>query len=160
MRKFDQRGFAPLETALILVIVGLLAFIAWFIFHSQSNTNTTYGNAAIVDTPIKQSTGANVVQTKTDSKLGKYLADASGAALYTYGQDSDNTSNCTGSCLTDWPVYKATVTTNLPDNVGTITRADGTKQYTYKKMPLYTFTSDKSGKVTGDGVGDFSVAKP
>ena len=48
----------------------------------------------------------------------------------------------------------------LPANVTVITRSDGGKQYAYKGMPLYTFTSDGNGQVTGDGVENFHIAKP
>jgi predicted lipoprotein with Yx(FWY)xxD motif len=35
-----------------------------------------------------------------------------------------------------------------------ITRADGTKQWAYKGMPLYKWSKDaKPGDATGDGVG-------
>jgi predicted lipoprotein with Yx(FWY)xxD motif len=166
MKKRVEGGFSPVETILVLIIVGLVAFVGWYVFHTKSNTDATYGNAANVQsnlpTKTKASTTASkIVQTKTDSKLGQYLADANGNALYTYDKDTDNTSNCSGSCLTNWPAYKATSTSaTLPTNVGTITRSDGGVQYTYKKKPLYTFTSDTAGKVTGDGVEGFSVAKP
>jgi predicted lipoprotein with Yx(FWY)xxD motif len=172
MRKNNQRGFSPIETVLVLVIVGLIAFIAWYVFHTKSSTDTTLGTAANTQTePSKNqekksttqttTTAAKIVQTKTDSKLGQYLADPDGKALYTYGADTTGVSNCTGSCLTTWPTYKATSTTNLPTNVTIITRSDGGTQYAYKGMPLYYYTGDTAaGMVTGDGVNDFHAAKP
>ena len=166
MKKTNQKGFSTVETALVLVIVAIIAFVAWYVFHTKSNTDTSYGNTATTDTVLpkaaksKTATAATIVATKTDSKLGKYLADANGWALYTYGSDTSGVSNCSGTCLTNWPIYKATVTTGLPTNVTVITRSDGTSQYAYKGMPLYTFSSDSVGKVTGDGVSNFSVAKP
>lgn len=175
MSKFKRNGFAPLETLLVLVIIAIIAFTAWFVFHTKSNTDSTYGTAANTQansapaakktntkTPAPAPAASQVVQTKTDSKLGKYLADGSGKTLYTYDKDTANTSTCTGDCLTTWPTYKATSSSaSLPANVGTLTRSDGTVQYTYKKMPLYYFTGDSSaGQVTGDGVDGFSVAKP
>jgi len=170
--KRNQKGFAPLETVLIIVIIGLVAFVVWYVFNTKSNTTSTLGDAAnttqVAKTPskttpstTKTSTATQVVTTKTSSSLGQYLADTSGKTLYTYGADTTGVSNCTGSCLTDWPVYKATATTNLQTNVTVITRSDGTKQYAYKGMPLYYFTGDSSaGQVTGDGVSGFHVAKP
>lgn len=175
MKKFKQSGFAPLETLLILIIIAIVAFTAWYVFHTKSNANTTYGNAANTQAnsvpPVKKTTTNSntktettnqVVQTKTDSKLGQYLADTNGKTLYTYNQDKANTSNCSGDCLTTWPAYKATASSaSLPANVGTITRADGTVQYTYKTMPLYYYTGDTAaGQINGDGVAGFSVAKP
>jgi predicted lipoprotein with Yx(FWY)xxD motif len=45
---------------------------------------------------------------------------------------------------------------------GTITRADGKKQTTYKGMPLYYFIKDtKAGDTMGQGVKDiWTVAAP
>lgn len=161
MKKVSQKGFSAIEAILVVVIVGLLGFVVWYVFHTKSSTDNTYGNAANVQTtPPPSSTTKSVIQTKTDSKVGKYLADGSGKPLYTYNQDTDNTSNCTGSCLSNWPAYKATSTSNLPANVSTITRSDGTVQYTYKKKPLYYFTSDSAGNITGNGLEGFSVATP
>jgi predicted lipoprotein with Yx(FWY)xxD motif len=170
MLKKSQKGIAAVETVLILVIVGLVAFVAWYAFHTKSNTDSTLDNAASSQIAPPQSknntkktsasTASQIVTTKTDSKLGQYLADGNDKALYTYGADTNGVSNCTGSCLATWPVYEAATTTNLPANVTAITRSDNTKQYAYKGMPLYYFTGDTAGKVTGDGVNNFHVAKP
>jgi predicted lipoprotein with Yx(FWY)xxD motif len=171
MRKFSQRGFAAVETVLIVVIVALVAFVVWFVFTSKSDTNTTLNtadNTQVTAKPKAPKTTENtpatgqVVTTKTDAKAGQYLADANGKTLYTYGADTSGVSNCTGACLTDWPVYVAAATsTSLPTNVTVIHRSDGGSQYAYKGMPLYYFTGDTSaGMVTGDNVNDFHVAKP
>ena len=122
---------------------------------SSSNTGSSSSNQA--------ASGNNaVLTTKSSSSVGSYLADSSGNALYTYGSDSSGVSNCNGSCLAAWPAYAETgATTGLPANVSTLKRSDDGKiQFTYKGMPLYTFTSDSSGQVTGDGVSNFHVAKP
>lgn len=167
----SQRGIAAIEGLLILVIIALVAFVAWFAFHTKNSTDNTLNQAAntqIAPSPTqKKQTAQNaaptssIITTKTDSKLGQYLADSKGKALYTYGADTTGVSNCTGSCLATWPIYEATNTTDLPANVTVITRSDGTKQYAYKGMPLYYYTGDTSAsQVTGDGVNDFHVAKP
>lgn len=161
MRKNNQKGFSAVETVLVLVIVGLIAFIAWYVFKSRSDTDTTLSNAANTQTEVpNNTTNAAVVVTKTDSKGSKYLADTKSATLYTYSSDTAGVSNCTGDCLTAWPIYKAATTTNLPDNITVIKRSDGTSQYAYNGMPLYFYSSDSIGKVTGDGISGFKVATP
>jgi predicted lipoprotein with Yx(FWY)xxD motif len=172
MLKKSQKGLAAVETVLILVIVALIGFVAWYAFHAKSNTDNTYNTVANTQTtPPKSSkktttttpaASADIVTTKTDSKLGQYLADAKGMTLYTYGADTTGVSNCSGSCLAEWPIYSAqNAPATLPANVTVITRSDGSKQYAYKGMPLYYFTGDTSaGQVTGDGVNNFHVAKP
>ncbi|HET7827364.1 MAG TPA: hypothetical protein VFK97_00670 [Candidatus Saccharimonadales bacterium] len=166
MKKFSQKGFSTIETVLVLVIIAIIAGVVWYVFHTKNNTNSIYGNAAntSMTVPAKKSTASTtklIIQTKTDSKLGKYLADGNGKPLYTYSKDTANTSNCTGSCLTNWPIYKASSsTTVLPANVGTITRADGSIQYTYNKKPLYYFSGDTGTAITGNGLDGFNIATP
>src|ERR1700722_16201546 len=103
-----------------------------------------------------------VIETKTSSSIGQYLADTSDKTLYTYSADSAGVSNCTGSCLATWPAYQDTgSTTNLPTGISTIKRTDnGQIQYTYMGLPLYYFINDQPGQVTGNGVSNFQVAKP
>lgn len=171
MFKKNQKGFAAVEAVLILVIVALVGFVAWYAFHTKNSANNTYnnaGNTQLNPAPKESSNSSTntssgqIVQTKNNSKVGDYLADSKGMALYTYGADTSGVSNCTGSCLSNWPAYEATDTSaTLPANVTVISRSDGTKQYAYKGMPLYYFTGDTSaGQVNGDNVENFHIAKP
>ena len=149
----------------VIVVVLIVIYGAYAIFHKSSNGSSAYGSSSSTSqttTPKpKTTTAASVIQTKSVSSVGQYLADANGNALYTYGADKQGVSNCTGSCLYNWPIYDASnAPATLPANITVITRSDGNKQYAYKGLPLYTFTSDSSGKVTGDGVENFHVAKP
>ena len=72
------------------------------------------------------------------------------------------------SCLwpAKWPVFfneKVGVTGDLEQaDFGTIKRADGKQQTTYKGMPLYFFVGDQGpGDTNGQGVaGVWSLAKP
>lgn len=135
-----------------LVVIIIIAVGAYALTHKSSSPAPT----------TTASTPGAVIQTKNSSSVGAYLADAKGQTLYTYEQDTSGVSNCTGSCLSDWPPYLASgSTSSLPAHVATIKRGDGSLQYTYDDMPLYTFTADtKAGDVTGDGSSGFHVAKP
>ena len=149
------------SSVLIAEIVVIVVVAGGYALMHKSNNKTT----STTQTTTKSSAPAvnnAVLITKTDSKIGQYLADPSGKALYTYDADTSGVSNCTGSCLANWPAYQDTGSTaNLPAGVGTIKRSDnGQTQYTYNGKPLYYFASDGSGKVTGNGVENFSVAKP
>ena len=77
----------------------------------------------------------------TDGTLGEYLVDGNGKTLYVFAKDVDGQSQCTGGCLTDWPVYNATDVQPGPGidvaDFSTITRSDGSSQTTYKGWPLY-----------------------
>jgi predicted lipoprotein with Yx(FWY)xxD motif len=150
------------NSSIAITVIALLIVIggAYAIFHkskpmSTNSTATASGSKAVA-------VSNSVLVTKTSSSLGQYLAEPDGQALYTYGNDSTGVSNCTGSCLASWPAYQDTGSTSgLPSGVGTIKRTDnGEIQYTYNGMPLYSFVGDSNGNVTGNGVSDFSVAKP
>jgi len=158
-----KEGCITKKNAWIGIVIVVIVLIAggYAIFHKSPKpaATTTTSKTAVSNPGASASTV--IIQTKTSSSVGQYLADSSGDALYTYGADTQGVSNCSGSCIAAWPVYKVTNTTaTLPANVTIITRSDGTKQYAYKGLPLYTFTGDSSGQVTGNGVNDFSVAKP
>lgn len=148
-------------TSLIIGIIVVIVLVVggFALFHksnapSSRSTSTKQSSAPAVNNAV--------LTTKTDSSLGQYLADPSGKPLYTYNADSSGVSNCTGSCLSNWPAYQASGSTaNLPSGVSTITRTDnGQTQYTYNGLPLYYFTGDSVGHVTGNGVENFSIAKP
>jgi predicted lipoprotein with Yx(FWY)xxD motif len=145
-------------TVLIGIIIVLVVLVGGYaIFHKSSPKTisiTQKINASAVNNAV--------LATKTSASLGQYLTEPSGQALYTYGSDTSGVSNCTGSCLASWPAYQDKGSTSgLPSGIGTIKRTDnGEIQYTYNGMPLYTFVGDTNGQVIGNGVSNFSVAKP
>lgn len=146
-----------------LIVVIIVAIGAYAIFHKSSSTSSStnaYGTTTPATTTKPAATKSGIIQVKTSSSVGQYLADSNGNALYTYGGDKAGVSNCSGACVANWPIYKPGSTTSLPTNVTVITRSDGSSQYAYKDLPLYTFTGDSAGQVTGDGVSDFHIAKP
>lgn len=99
---------------------------------------------------------SNIYLTKTDPAKGSFMTDFDGKTLYTYDKDTTGVSNCSGGCATAWPPYTsgATAESMLPTNITVITRADGSKQFAWKGMPLYYYAKDtKAGDITGDGVG-------
>lgn len=148
--------------AIIIIILVILVGGGYALFHNSSNPYSSNNSSSPTGNQKNAAAGNGVYTVKTDPTLGQYLADPSGKPLYTYNADTSGVSNCTGSCLSDWPAYQPTSTlANLPSGVGTIKRTDnGQTQYTYNGMPLYFFTGDTDSKVTGNGVENFSVAKP
>jgi|SRR5581483_2965550 len=142
----------------IIVLIVLLGG-GYALFHKTKPSKTSNSTSS---TSSVAAVNNAVLITKTSSSLGQYLAEPNGQPLYTYGGDSNGVSNCTGSCLASWPAYQDKgSTTNLPAGVGTIKRADnGETQFTYNGMPLYSFVSDSSGQATGNGISNFTLAKP
>jgi len=109
---------------------------------------------------------ANKVQIANDATLGKILTNSEGKSLYYFSDDPNGTSACISGCLNNWPLFyeeNMTLDSGLEaTDFATITRADGSKQTTYKGWPLYYFISDvNQGDTYGDGVnGDWFIAKP
>lgn len=101
--------------------------------------------------------GGFSVAIGTDAEFGNYLVDGMGNSLYLFTNDSENVSVCTGDCEDRWPVFAVDGELNVPsalsaDDFGTITRADGSSQTTYKGTPLYYFFRDEArGDVNGQG---------
>jgi predicted lipoprotein with Yx(FWY)xxD motif len=149
----------------VIVGIGLIGGTFALLHKSHKKTPDTAASSEQAPTPNAPKPGAvqfsnAVLMTQTFSELGQYLATPSGQAVYTYDKDTTGVSTCTGSCLQEWPIYKATTTTGLPANITIVVRTDGQQQYAYKGKPLYTFAQDTDGQVTGDGLNGFDVAKP
>jgi predicted lipoprotein with Yx(FWY)xxD motif len=117
---------------------------------------------------IDGAAAAPTLKLANSATLGNYLTDGSGRALYLYSKDfpaasgaaaSTAVSNCSGGCLTAWPVFHADAIAPGPGlnaaDFGELTRSDGTKQTTFHGWPLYYFASDAQATDTkGEGVGN------
>lgn len=104
-------------------------------------------------------TTASLSATGSDT-LGTIVTDGEGRTLYRFDEDTakPSVSNCAADCAAKWPPALAGATVQLSgvENglVGTVTRADGTKQLTLNGWPLYRFAKDtKAGDTLGQGVG-------
>ena len=80
-----------------------------------------------------------------ESDFGTVLFDANGQVVYVFENDRTNRSNCTSAeCVKAWPPV---LTRDEPSAgagvdaqlLGTIRRADGMRQVTYKGRPLYFY---------------------
>jgi len=90
-------------------------------------------------------------------KLGTYLEDARGHALYEFKHDKHGKSSCYSPCSTYWPPL---LTHGKPvaghgvsaSKLGTVKRKDGSRQVTYSGHPLYAYTGDtKANQTNGEG---------
>ncbi len=104
------------------------------------------------------SSSGSATLEKIKTAVGPVLADAKGLTVYWYAKDTKMSSACTGSCATAWPPVTgkpaAAMGVRLVGKFGTITRAGGVLQATYKGHPLYTYAGDSApGQVKGNGVG-------
>jgi predicted lipoprotein with Yx(FWY)xxD motif len=98
------------------------------------------------------------VSAKHIAGAGTVLVDSKGRTLYANAQDHGGKLLCTGACLSFWkPLIvsaKPTAASSLSGKLGVVKRADGRRQVTFNLTPLYTFTLDKPGQATGNGVKD------
>lgn len=97
---------------------------------------------------------------KTDK--GPALVDSKGMTLYTYDKDSEGKSVCYDKCAVNWPPLMAPAGAKAEGKYSVVPRTDGSHQWAYNGMPLYTWIKDaKPGDATGDGVGGvWTLAKP
>jgi predicted lipoprotein with Yx(FWY)xxD motif len=102
-------------------------------------------------------------------RMGEVVEDQDGWVMYRFDGDSNEPakSNCNGDCAKIWePALtndgKPTLKGVKADIVGTVTRADGTKQLTIKGWPIYHYIGDKTpGQWKGQNVsGKWFVIKP
>ena len=102
-------------------------------------------------------------------RMGEVIEDENGFVLYRFDKDSNKPakSTCAGDCAKVWPPAltedgKPKIKGVDPKLVGTVTRADGTKQLTVKGWPLYRYIGDtKAGTWQGQNVnGTWFVIKP
>ncbi len=89
----------------------------------------------------------------------KFIVDANGNTLYNFTRDMPGVSNCKGGCLKVWPLFyvENIVAPSLinTSDFGVITNSDGSKQVTYKLMPLYYYINDtKRGDTNGEGLNN------
>jgi predicted lipoprotein with Yx(FWY)xxD motif len=101
--------------------------------------------------------------TIAHAKLGSYLADSKGRALYLFEADKGSASSCYSACASVWPPLTsgAAVTPGsgvMGALVGTSKRSDGTSEVTYHGHPLYYYAGDQTaGSITGEGLNQFGA---
>ncbi len=130
---------------------------------SGSTTSTTSPSTTGSNSSTSSSAPASgpVVGVASVGSHGHVLVDRSGRTLYRYTPDGTGKSTCTGGCASVWPpvtVPSGTAVTG-PSAIGTgvlgtIPGPGGTRQVTFKGMPLYTYTGDTAaGQANGQGAG-------
>jgi predicted lipoprotein with Yx(FWY)xxD motif len=86
------------------------------------------------------------------------LTDARGMTLYSLSAEQGGKFICTSSSCTQlWHPLSASAagTPSGVASLATVMRPDGTRQVTYKGLPLYTFAQDQQpGQAKGQGLKD------
>jgi predicted lipoprotein with Yx(FWY)xxD motif len=98
--------------------------------------------------------------TARSSSFGKVLSDGRGFVLYAFTKDR-RTSACSGACAKAWPPYVVRGAVRAGAGVkasllGTVRRANGSRQVTYAGRPLYYYVGDKKpGQILCQNVSEF-----
>jgi predicted lipoprotein with Yx(FWY)xxD motif len=82
------------------------------------------------------------------SAYGTILFDGRGFVLYAFTKDTPRHSACSGACAKAWPPYLVAGPLAAgrgadARRLGTIRRADGSRQATYAGRPLYYYVGDR-----------------
>jgi len=116
---------------------------------SSSSTNTA--------TAATSSAAPKVVSVKTVNGM-RVFVNAKGKTLYSPNQERTGMISCTGPCAKIWvPVTfggNAGQLRMIHAGLGLVRRPGGSKQVAFHSRPLYSFSPESAGMVTGDGVRD------
>jgi predicted lipoprotein with Yx(FWY)xxD motif len=134
-RNVMTRGVIVLTLTAVLGVTGFLA--AGSVARSATETNATL--------------------SLRKTALGPILVNSRGHTLYLFAKDRNGKSACSGSCSRFWPPLlsqaKPTAGPGVrPSLIGTTRRSNGSRQVTYNRHPLYTYSLDKrAGQTKGEG---------
>lgn len=144
-------------TVAVAGVAGAVAIAAVVVATSHGNS---YGKAA--SDASAASTGVRTLATTVGGKPTTVLTDDHGSPLYYYAADTATKSNVTGGLAGAWPPVTETAVPTASGLNGTLTlvRDSHGSQLAYNGHLLYTFVSDSSNHVTGQGVEHFYVATP
>jgi predicted lipoprotein with Yx(FWY)xxD motif len=138
------------------VAIAAIAVGAAFALAACGDDSSDDGGA----TAAAMGSGAETVSVDSVADAGDVLVDADGAALYTPDQEASGKIECASAdCTEIWmPVTVSgespTGSSDIQDTLGTLKRPDGDTQVTFDGKPLYTFTEEGPGEVTGEGFED------
>jgi predicted lipoprotein with Yx(FWY)xxD motif len=137
-----------------LAVGGVVAALALTACGGTSATSSGSAPSSSTATSVA-ATGALLAAASTPQ--GTILVDGQGKSVYLFAADTPGHSTCEGTCLQYWPIVPAPATlpatlTGVTATLGSLTRADGTKQLTVDGWPVYTYKGDSAaGMTSGQG---------
>jgi predicted lipoprotein with Yx(FWY)xxD motif len=140
---------AGIGLAAVAAVAGVTAAAAG----GTSTSSTTTGHSAMATVRTASATIAGKTET--------ILVNSGGQPLYFYRPDTAAKSLVNGGVAALWPALTSPAPTaaGATGKLTVVNDAHG-HQVAYNGHLLYTFTSDQSGQVTGQGVQNFFVATP
>ena len=129
---------------------------------SSTAKSTTTSLPPVAKPPSNAEEGTVFVSLGSAAGLGQVLVNSEGHTLYAFSNDNPKAATCEGGCAKAWPPLLVEHGEPHPSNgagasrLGTVTRADGTRQVTYAGQPLYSYGGDqKPGEANGQGASAF-----
>jgi predicted lipoprotein with Yx(FWY)xxD motif len=126
---------------------------------SSGSGGTASGQTSAAGTSSAAAVATGAVLKTASTSLGTVVVTGAGKTVYAFDKDTKNSgkSVCNTGCIGLWPAVTTTsgspTAAGVSAKLGTITRADGTKQITLDGRPLYTYAGDSgAGAVSGQGV--------
>jgi predicted lipoprotein with Yx(FWY)xxD motif len=134
---------------------GALLLAAHFYGHPQQDSVDGLASIPAATPPgITLQLRTSAVKARVSAGAQWVYADSHGMTLYTYDQDVSYSSRCNGECAAAWPAALAASNAIHGADWALLNRADGTRQWAYRGLPLYRSAGDKAiGEATGDGAG-------
>jgi predicted lipoprotein with Yx(FWY)xxD motif len=129
---------------------------------SSNASGGSYPQASATKSAPATRPAAGVTVKVGTTELGRILTDGNGRTLYLFEKDKGAASQCSGACSGIWPPLTAATGAAgrgvVSSDLGSIKRADGTKEATYAGHPLYTYAGDsKPGDTHGQGLDQFGA---
>ena len=137
-----------LAGVVVIILIGLTTFFYLQKTPAEKNKpNLTPIEEQVIEfTPVTNA----LVGSIEKEKIGKYLTDTKGMALYVNSIDNKEKNTCTGECLKKWPIFEydsknlTSFTDVLSKRMNVIKRTDNIyQQYAYGDKPLYYYIEDK-----------------
>lgn len=151
------------RSRIILAGVGIAVVTAGGVTAAAA-VGSSGGNSTPSASASAAGSGAATVRTArttVDGKTETILVNAGGRPLYYFRPDTATRSLVTGSLAAAWPAFTSAAPTGSGVSGSlTVVRDGHGRQVAYNGRLLYTFTSDRPGQVTGQGVANFFVATP
>jgi predicted lipoprotein with Yx(FWY)xxD motif len=149
----------PKHLLISLVVLAAAALVLAACGSSSDDGGSSASSSAPASSGASSSGGgkAATVSVSSVDGVGDVLVDAQGMALYTPDQEASGKIVCTGDCESFWMPLQASGKPTADGDagkLGVIRRPDGTMQVSANGKPLYTFSEDSAGQVSGDGFSD------
>jgi len=101
MKKTDQTGFSIIEALLILVVVGILGFTSWYVYHAKQVSGKNYSAVNNSTTPTyNKRTATKATTSTTANQYAGWHTFTTVDKAYTVSYPADWIDS-TGSCVND-----------------------------------------------------------